>query len=243
MYYYESVNNDAEVEEKLRMYAEKLPARGFPEYYKRIRREGLKWNHKRVRRVYRKLGMARRRKMKRRILNPEKKSLLQPVRHNLTWSLDFMEDRLENGRKFRVFNIIDDYNREALAIEVDFSFPAYKIVKLVKRVIEWRGKPEEIRTDNGTEFIAKDFEVFCENAGISHVRIQKGKPNQNGFVERFNRTYREDVLDMNIFENINQVREKTEEFFEDYNNEHPHDSLGNMSPIEFMKNKNQMKIA
>jgi len=242
MYYYEYVNNDAEVEEKLRMYAEKLPARGFPEYYKRIRREGLEWNHKRVRRVYIKLGMARRRKMKRRIPNPEKRSLLQPVRHNLTWSLDFMEDRLENGRKFRVFNIIDDYNREALAIEVDFSFPAYKVVKLVERVIEWRGKPEEIRTDNGTEFIAKDFEVFCENSGIAHVRIQKGKPNQNGFVERFNRTYREDVLDMNIFENKNQVREKTEEFLEDYNNEHPHDSLGNMSPIEFMKNK-QMKIA
>ena len=228
MYYYESINNDAEVEEKLRMYAEKLPARGFPEYYKRIRREGLEWNHKRVRRVYRKLGMARRKKMKRRIPNPEKKSLLQPVRHNLTWSLDFMEDRLENGRKFRTFNIIDDYNREALAIEVEFSFPAYKVVKFVKRVIEWRGKPEEIRTDN---------------SGIKHVRIQKGKPNQNGFVERFNRTYREDVLDMNIFENIYQVKERTEEFLEDYNNEHPHDSLGNMSPIEFMKNKNQIKIA
>ena len=210
------------------MYAEKLPARGFPEYYKRIRREGLEWNHKRVRRVYRKLGMARRKKMKRRIPNPEKKSLLQPVRHNLTWSLDFMEDRLENGRKFRTFNIIDDYNREALAIEVEFSFPAYKVVKFVKRVIEWRGKPEEIRTDN---------------SGIKHVRIQKGKPNQNGFVERFNRTYREDVLDMNIFENIYQVKERTEEFLEDYNNEHPHDSLGNMSPIEFMKNKNQIKIA
>ena len=228
MYYYESVKDDREVEDKLRMYGEKLPARGFPEYYKRIRKEGLVWNHKRVRRVYKKLGMARRRKMKRRIPNPEKKSLLQPVRHNLTWSLDFMEDRLENGRKFRTFNIIDDYNREALAIEVEFSFPAYKVVKFVKRVIEWRGKPEEIRTDN---------------SGIKHVRIQKGKPNQNGFVERFNRTYREDVLDMNIFENIYQVKERTEEFLEDYNNEHPHDSLGNMSPIEFMKNKNQIKIA
>lgn len=243
MYYYQQVKDDSEVEEKLRMYGEKLPARGFPEYYKRIRREGLHWNHKRVRRVYRKLGMARRRKMKRRIPNPEKKTLLQPVRHNLTWSLDFMEDRLENGRKFRTLNILDDYNREALTIEIDFSFPAYKVIKHLKRVIEWRGKPEEIRSDNGTEFIAKDFEVFCSNSDIAHVRIQKGKPTQNGYVERFNRTFREDVLDMNIFENIYQVREKTEEFLDDYNNEHPHDSLGDMSPIEFMNKKNQRKTA
>lgn len=239
MYYYETVKDDSEVEEKLRMYGEKLPARGFPEYYKRIRREGLKWNHKRVRRVYKKLGMARRRKIKRRIPNPEKKMLLQPIRPNLTWSLDFMEDRLENGRKFRTLNILDDYNREALTIEVDFSFPAYKVVKMVKRVIEWRGIPEEIRSDNGTELIAKDFELFCENSGITHIRIQKGRPNQNGYVERFNRAFREDVLDLNIFENIHQVREKTEEFLDDYNNEHPHDSLGNMSPIEFMNYRKQ----
>jgi putative transposase len=243
MYYYETVKDDSEVEEKLRMYGEKLPARGFSEYFKRIRKEGLKWNHKRVRRVYRKLGMARRRKIKRRIPNPAKTTLLQPIRPNLTWSLDFMEDRLENGRKFRTLNILDDYNREALTIEVDYSFPAYKVVKMVKRVIEWRGIPEEIRSDNGTEFIAKDFELFCENSGIAHVRIQKGKPNQNGYVERFNRTFREDVLNLNIFENIHQVREKTEEFLEDYNNEHPHDSLGNMSPIEFMNNRKQKETA
>jgi putative transposase len=154
-----------------------------------------------------------------------------------------MEDRLENGRRFRVLNVLDDFNREALAIEIDYSFPAYKVVKLIKRIIEWRGTPEEIRSDNGTEFIAKEFEVFCENSGIAHVRIQKGKPSQNGYVERFNRLFREDVLDMNIFENINQVKEKTEEFIEDYNNEHPHDSLGNMSPIEFLNHKKQKKIA
>ena len=243
MYYYESVKDDSEVEEKLRYYGEKLPARGFPEYYNRIRNEGLKWNHKRIRRVYRKLGMAHRRKIKRRIPNPEKRVLLQPIAPNITWSMDFMEDRLENGRRFRTLNIIDDYNREALAIEVDYSFTSYKVIKIIKRIMEWRGKPDEIRSDNGTEFIAKDFEVFCENSEIKHVRIQKGKPTQNSYIERFNRTYREDVLDMNIFENIHQVREKTEEFMEDYNNDHPHDSLGKMSPIEFMKEKYIKKSA
>jgi len=219
-----------------------FPARGFPEYFKRIRKEGYKWNHKRVKRVYNKLKMNHRRKIKRRIPNPAKQVLLQPIQPNLTWSMDFMEDRLENGRKFRTLNIIDDYNREILAIEVDYSFPSIKVIEIVKQVIEWRGKPEELRSDNGTEFIAKAFEGFCENSGISHIRIQKGKPTQNGFIERFNRTYREDVLDMNIFETLNQVKEKTEEFILDYNNNHPHESLGNLSPVEFLINKNNIEL-
>jgi len=239
MYYYESVKDDSEVEEKLRYYAMNFPARGFPEYFKRIRKEGYKWNHKRVKRVYKKLQMSHRRKLKRRIPNPAKQVLLQPIKPNLTWSLDFMEDRLENGRKFRTLNIIDDYNREALAIEIGYSFPSISVIEMLTQVIEWRGKPEELRSDNGPEFIAKAFEGFCENSGIDHVRIQKGKPTQNGYIERFNRTYREDVLDMNIFENLNQVREKTEEFILDYNNNHPHESLGNLSPIEFLMCKNK----
>lgn len=242
MYYYESKKDDSEVEAKLQWYGEKLPSRGFPEYFKRIRGEGLIWNHKKVRRVYLKLGMARRRKIKRRIPNPDRQVLLQPVRPNITWGLDFMEDRLENGRRFRTLNIIDDYNREALAIEVDYSFPSAKVVDMLKRVIEWRGKPEEIRSDNGIEFIAKDFSVFCSNSGINHLRIQKGKPSQNGYIERFNRTYREDVLDINLFESIQQVRIKTEEFMEDYNNYHPHESLNNMSPVKFLKSKFKEKM-
>jgi putative transposase len=199
-------------------------------------------NHKRVRRVYRSLGMVRRRKMKRRIPNPAKQILLQPTRPNLTWSLDFMEDRLENGRKFRTLNILDDFNREALAIEVDYSFPSSKVVDMVNRVIEWRGKPEELRSDNGTVFIAKVFGDFCSTSGINHLRIQKGKPMQNGFIERFNRTYREDVLDLHIFENIEQVRDKSEEFLDDYNNHNPHESLKKMSPIKFLELKYKRKM-
>jgi len=243
MYYYIPRKDDTDVEEKLRWYGEKYPSRGFPEYFKRIRKEGLIWNHKRVRRVYIKLKMNRKRKMKRRIPNPVKTILLQPLRPNLSWSIDFMEDRLENGRKFRTLNIIDDYNREALTIEVDYSFPSTKVVAMVQQVIEWRGKPEQIRSDNGTEFIAKAFEGFCENSAIKHLRIQKGKPMQNGYIERFNRSYREDVLDTNIFENINQVKEKTVEFLEDYNNHHPHDSLGKMSPIEFLNHREIKKMS
>lgn len=234
MYYYEPTKDDSEVEEKLREYASgKLANRGCPEYFKRIRREGLVWNHKRVERVYKKLGMNKKKRYKRRLPNPVKQALAQPIRLNLTWSIDFMEDRMDNGRKFRVFNIIDDFNREALTMEVEHSFPSPRVVEILRQTIEWRGKPESIRSDNGTEFIANAFKSFCADAGIEHIRIQKGKPMQNGYVERFNRSYREGVLDAYIFESLAQVRQQTEEWMEDYNNEHPHESLGDRTPVEF----------
>ena len=238
MFYYASIKDDTEVEERLRYYALKLPSRGCPEYFKRMRKEGCHWNHKRVERVYNKLGMnKRRRKIKRRIPNPEKQVLLQPIKQNITWSADFMEDRLENGRKVRILNVIDDYNREALLCEPGFSFPAERVVELFQQLIEWYGKPESIRTDNSPEFIAKAFKDFCKNSQITHLRIQKGKPMQNGYVERFNKTFREDVLDAIIFENLNQMRGYIDDWMEDYNNEHPHSSLGDHSPIEFNRRK------
>lgn len=233
MFYYESVKDDSEVENKLIEYASgKLANRGFPEYFKRIRREGLIWNHKRVERVYKKLKMNKRKKHKRRIPNPLKQTLAQPIRMNLTWSMDFMEDRLENGRKVRILNIIDDFNREALLMEVDFSFPSSRVIELLKQTIEWRGKPESIRTDNGTEFISHAFENFCSNY-IEHIKIQKGKPMQNGYIERFNGSFRRNILDAFIFQTKPQLQEITNDWMDDYNNNHPHESLGDKSPVEF----------
>lgn len=238
MWYYSSVKDDSEVEERLCYYAEKLPTRGCPEYTKRIRKEGYNWNHKRVERVYKKLGMnKRKRKYKRRIPNPEKQVLLQPIGSNITWSADFMEDRLENGRKVRVLNVIDDFNRQALLCEPSFSFPSVTVVELLERLFEWYGKPTNIRTDNGTEFIAKVFEDFCKNSKVNHIRIQKGKPTQNAYIERFNKTFREDVLDAYVLESMTQTRRIIEDWMEDYNNYHPHSSLGGYSPIEFKKIK------
>lgn len=245
MFYYESVKDDTEVENKLRDYASRklLQNRGFPEYFKRIRREGIKWNHKRVERVYKKLGMNKRRKYKRRIPNPEKQPLVQPIRPNITWSMDFMEDRLENGRKIRILNILDDFNREALLMQAEFSYPSLQVIKLVKQTIEWRGKPENIRTDNGTEYIAHAFEKFCEDEKINHIKIQKGKPTQNSYVERFNGSFRKDILDAFIFQTKPQMQEYTDEWMEDYNQHHPHESLGDQSPIEFAHAINCGKLA
>jgi len=227
------------VEDKLRFYAAKLPTRGCPEYVKRIRKEGIAWNHKRIERVYNKLNLnKRKRKMKRRIANPDKQALLQPILPNITWSMDFMHDVLESGRKVRVLNVVDDFNREALMCCPAYSFPSEKVVQLVERLIEKHGKPMNIRTDNGTEFIAKAFEGFCLTSSINHIRIQKGKPMQNGYCERFNRTFREDVLDAYIFENLSQLSDQAELWREDYNNNHPHAGIGNYTPYELKTKKN-----
>ncbi len=148
-----------------------------------------------------------------------------------------MEDRLENGRKVRILNVIDDYNREALMCHAAFSFPSQKVVQLLERLIDWYGRPDSIRTDNGTEFIAKAFEGFCNDSSIQHFRIQKGKPTQNGYCERFNNAFRKDVLDAYIFENLEQVQNIADEWRDDYNNSHPHSSLGDCSPIEFKQKR------
>lgn len=240
MFYYEKRKDDSQVEEKLLAFAQSkiLCNRGCPEYFKRIRKEGLIWNHKRVERVYNKLKLnRRRRKYKRRIPNPEKTPLLQPIGPNITWSMDFMADRLENGRKIRILNIIDDFNREALLMRVEYSFPSEKVVELVSQLIEWRGRPKNIRTDNGTEFIANEFTAFCNTPSqeINHIRIQKGKPNQNSYIERFNGSYRSAVLDAYILESKSHAQSETDQWMEDYNQNHPHESLGDMTPLEYLK--------
>ena len=148
--------------------------------------------------------MNRRKKHKRRIPNPVKTPPVPPEKMNLTWSMDFMENRLENGRKVGVLNIIDEFNREASIMEMNYSFTSNRVMEIVKQSIEWRAKPKGLRTDNGTEVTAFVFEQYCRDNEIDLFHIQKGKPMQNGYVERFNRSYREAVLDAFIVENLNQ---------------------------------------
>ena len=206
MWYYTSKKDDSELEAKLQELAEQLPNRGIDEYYGRLKGQGYPWGRKRVLRVYRKLKLQLRRKHKRRLPSGKKAPLTLPIATNIIWSMDFMHDVLESGRKFRVLNVIDDYNREALAVESEYSFPSLKVIDVMERLIEFNGKPDTIRVDNGSEFIAKVFKQWCSRNQIEIRYIQPGKPMQNAYVERFNRTFREDVLDAYIFEDINQVR-------------------------------------
>ena len=121
-----------------------------------------------------------------------------------------MHDVLENGRKFRVLNVIDDFNREALAVESAFSFTSIKVTDVMERLIEFNGKPSTIRVDNGSEFIAHNFQRWCKEQQIEIKYIQPGKPIQNAYVERFNRHYREDILDAYTFERLDDVKELSE---------------------------------
>jgi len=145
-----------------------------------------------------------------------------------------MHDGLYNGRKFRTFNIIDESNREGLAIEVGTSIPSARVIRVLERLIEMYGKPEALRIDNGPEFTASTFEDWCRERGIAQLFIQPGKPDQNAFIERFNRTYREEVLDLYVFESIEQVQLLSDEWLTSYNHERPHDSLGRVPPLSYM---------
>ena len=233
MYYYQSVKDDSEVVGKLNDLAERYPTRGFDNYYGKIRNQDLIWNRKRVLRIYREMDLKMRRKRKRRLPSRIKKSLEVPTKLNATWSIDFMSDALINGRRFRVLNVIDDWNREALINEAYFSIPAERLVSALQRLIIERGKPEVIRVDNGPEFLSKIFVNFCEQRKIIIQYIQPGKPAQNAYIERFNRTFREDILDAFLFKSLIEVNAISYEWQVDYNTNHPHKSLNGMSPYQF----------
>ena len=237
MYYYAHRKDDSEVVNTLMDLACKYPTRGFQPYYGKIRLAGLSWNRKRVLRVYRLLNLKLRIKRKRRLPNRIKEKLIVPGSINQTWSIDFMSDSLANGRRFRVLNVIDDYNRESLLNEAYYAIPAVKLVSCLKNLIRDRGKPLKIRTDNGPEFISKMFVDFCQANKIELHFIEPGKPAQNAYIERLNRTFREDVLDPYLFESLIEVNALAYEWQIDYNSNHPHKALNGQSPWTFAQNK------
>lgn len=146
------------------------------------------------------------------------------------WSLDFMSDGLTDGRKFRLLNIIDDFNRQSLAIEVDTSLPSLRVIRTLEKVIERRGKPANIRCDNGPEFISHRLQQWCEDSQISLQYIQPGAPTQNAYIERNNGSLRRELLNAYMFKSLKEVRIMTREWQDDYNNERPHRSLKNLPP-------------
>lgn len=180
--------------------------------YYLMREEGIIVNHKRIYRLYRKHQLKLRRKTKKRLPERVKTPLAVSQNPNDCWSLDFMSDVLRSGRRFRTLNVIDDFNRGALGIEVDFSLTATRVTRYLEQLIERYGLPQSIRCDNGSELTSGHFIEWAENRGITIKYIQPGKPTQNAYIERFNGTYRYEILDAYIFRSINEVKELTNEW-------------------------------
>ena len=146
-----------------------------------------------------------------------------------------MSDGLYAGQRFRTFNVIDDFNRQCLSVEIDTSITGRRLIRIFERLRNERGLPDVLRVDNGPEFLSGDFVAWAESAGIFILYIQPGEPNQNAHIERFNRTYREEVLSLYLFRNLAKVREITYSWIIDYNEGRPHDSLGHMTPFKVME--------
>ena len=193
--------------------------------------KGYGWNHKRVYRIYRELELNLRIKPKKRLIREKPEPLAVPTTINQTWSIDFMHDSLSDGRSYRLFNVIDDYNRHGITMEADFSLPAERVIRILEQAIEWRGQPQVIRCDNGPELISGALMTWAEQRGITLQHIQPGNPQQNAYIERFNRTARYDWLNQDIFDTIAEVQEAATRWLWTYNNERPNIALGGITPM------------
>jgi putative transposase len=171
-------------------------------------------------------------KPRKRLKRDKPEPLAVPDAPNMVWSMDFMADRLGDGRAFRLLNVLDDYNREGLGIEIDFSLPAERVTRSLDRIIEWRGRPEAIRVDNGPEYISGTLMEWAEARGISIRHIQPGKPQQNAYVERYNRTVRHEWLDQYIIESIEEAQHFATQWLWTYNHERPNMGIGGITPAQ-----------
>jgi putative transposase len=206
---------------------------GFWKCHARLRAQGYGWNPKRTWRVYCQLRLNLPRRTKRRLAQRARQPLIVEPRMNAVWALDFMRDTLYSGRVFRTLNVIDEANRGALGIDAAVSLPAARVVAFLTRLIEEHGRPRAIRCDNGPELTSQAFTDWCKAQEIELRFIQPGKPDQNAYIERFNRTYREEVLSAYLFDSLDEVRLITEQWLERYNEIRPHDALGSLPPARY----------
>lgn len=221
----------------------KRPRWGFWKCFDRIRLDGHGFNHRRVHRVYCDMKLNMKRRTKKRVADRARQPLDHSHALNRNWSLDFMRDTLYDGRIFRTFNVIDEGNREALRIEVGTSISAIRVVRIMDELIEVYDKPAAIRLDNGPELTSQKFVEWAESHHIELRYIQPGKPNQNAFIKRFNKSYREEVLDANLLNTLADVQEATDEWIEDYNHFRPHESLGRILPAQFLPRRHNVGIS
>jgi len=192
------------------------------------------WNHKRIYRIYRKLELNLRIKPRKRLMRDKPDVLAVPQGINQVWAMDFMHDSQEDGRNIRLFNVIDDFNREALGIEVEFSLPSERVIRSFMQITSWRGKPEVIRCDNGPEHISSTIQRWTLECGIRFEYIQPNKPQQNAYVGRFKRTVRYEWLSQYYWTSIEEVQDFATRWMWSYNHDRLHMALGGFTPKQHL---------
>ena len=226
---------DAELIDALNAVVSRHGRWGFWKCFNRLRLDGRPWNHKHLHRVYCDMRLNLPRRCKKRLPDRVRQPLDLATQPNRCWALDFMHDTLYCGRRFRTLNVIDEANRECLAVEVGTSIPSARLIRVLSRLLDCYGTPDAIRMDNGPEMVSLAFTEWAQSKGIAMRYIQPGKPNQNAFIERFNRTYRNEVLDAHVFINLQQVQAITDQWLVDYNDYRPHESLGGVPPTQYVR--------
>jgi putative transposase len=225
--------DDKLIQEALTDMVSKHPSIGFWQSFEQFREARRGWNHKRVRRVHREMKLNIRRRAKRRLPERVKQPLVVPTEINHTWSIDFVSDSLVDGRKFRILNVMDDFNRESLVLEADTSLPALRVIRALEKIIKVKGKPKYLRTDNGPEFISFLLRQWCALNDIIILYIQPGRPMQNAYVERKNGSLRRELLNAYLFDSLREVRIMCEEWRTYYNTQRPHKALKYLTPVKY----------
>lgn len=227
--------DDAELRQAMREIAEKRRRFGSPRIGVMLARQGWKVNHKKVERLYAEEKLAlRRRKRRKKFVGP-RVPLPVATRPNQHLAMDFVEDRLRNGRKIRTLTMVDTFARESPALETDTSMGGRRVVRVLDRHVERHGAPEVVTIDNGTEFDSKVMEEWAFRNKVRLDFIRPGKPNENAYIESFNGRFREECLNENLFDTLDDARRIIEAWRIDYNEERPHSSLGNLTPAEFKR--------
>lgn len=226
-------------EQKLRQRMHELSDRhrrfGHPRLHVLLRREGFGANHKKTHRIYVEEGLQVRKRKKRRRSAIARRPLVLPTRRGQRWSMDFMSDQLSSGRRIRLFNVIDDFTRECLAIVVDVSINGQRVARELTRLINLYGRLEFIVCDNGTEYTSLVMFDWAQRSGVGLQFIQPGKPSQNGFCESFNGRVRDECLNESLFSTLREAQEITAKWRNAYNMERPHSALNWATPNEFAK--------
>ena len=235
-YYYKPTqqNNDY-IEEQLLELAVKHKKYGYRKLYQKLRQKGVKVNHKKVRRLYNKNKLKLRIKPRKK-LTVIKQPLATPTQAQKLWALDFTHDSLANGSKIRSLNIVDLFSSRAVDVYVDRNINSYKVIDILEQLKLEQGLPDMIRSDNGREFRCKLVQDWAVNNNVKWDFIQPGKPMQNGYCERFNGTFRYEVLDSYIFDSLAEARVIIKDWVHEYNYERPHNRLHGLTPMQYERN-------